>query len=158
MPRRKAILAAVAASLPTTGDDLVFASVHRGFARPLEDSELPAAVVMRGEETTPADMQFPRESVALRELEVEVEVVMKHTENLDDAMDDYLEAVEQSVVYDTELSALVRRVTLDGVSEIEYDDESEKPVATTAVRFVISYDHWPADPSTSPVADPYASP
>lgn len=152
MTQRRHILAAVAAALPTTGDGVKFASVHRGWARSLAASELPAAIVRRGEEIIGDGGQG--RGWATREMEVLVEVRMAAVGDLDDAMDDYLEAVEQAVLYSAGVAARCD-VLPDGVTEIEYDDESDKPTASTAVRLRALYTHYPSDPSTSPVGDPY---
>jgi hypothetical protein len=156
MPRRKAVLAAIAAALPTSGDGVVFKTATSDWEKRLAISELPAAIVRHGEEEVPLEHQSAREKKAFRELPIEVEIRMKAAADLAAAMDDYCEAVEQVVMYDAALDALLNNRALGGVSEIEYDDESEKPVASMKVRFTVIYSHWPADPATDPVPDPYA--
>ena len=156
MARRKTLLDAMALALPTSGLTAHFASVHRGYARVLSDAELPAAIVRHGDETVDRDHVFRRDEYSLREMEVEVEIVMKHSSGLADAMDDYAELVEQSILHSETATRYMEDIAPGGVTEIEFDDEAEKPTASMVVRFRVIYSHWPDDPSTDPVADPYS--
>ncbi len=158
MVRRKTMLNLVASAIPTSGDNVVFASVHRGTPGRLEAGDLPAAIVRRADEEVQEDQRgYDRASggFAIRKLRVEIDVVMKNVTGLDDAMDDYLEAIEAAVLYDSGVQSRAASVLPGGSSEIDYDDESEEDVAKATLFLDIDYNHWPADPSVTPVEDPY---
>lgn len=160
MANRSGILAAIAAALPTDAvAGINFATVHRGEVGPLSDAQIPAALVRLAGEDIDPDQRGGQGSDgwAFRAMAVEVDIIVKHTTNLDDAMSAYAEAVEAAVLYDSGVAALVKSVLPDGYEPVEYDDESEQPVAQATVKLTVTYSHWPKDPATSPVADPYSS-
>ena len=140
MAHRSTMLGYIAAAMPDT-----FGTVLRGTPGRLSDLELPAAIVMRGDEEVPEDM-IGRDW-SQRRLEVEVMVVAKAVSGLDAAMDDLVESVEAAVLYDADLAGATAAVIPAGSSAIEYDEESEQDVATCTVRFALFYPHWPADPA-----------
>lgn len=80
-----------------------------------------------------------------RELSVDIEIRVKATDDLDDALDALAVQVETALA---DGLAGTKDVTLAG-TEIEYDDESEQPVGLARLTYIITYNCDPGDPETT---------
>lgn len=133
---------ALLTGLATTGTNVYAARVY-----PIERSGLPGLAVRTGTETIkPLSLRAPR--TFERYLRVEVGIVVRSTDNLDDAIDAIVLEVETVLAMPNSITG-IKTITLLGISEPQFV-VADKPVAEAIMHFEVFY---MAAESTPDVAD-----
>ena len=117
----------------TIAGSSVFAS--RVYA--LNEPKLPAILVY----TTPENVveqsiSYPR--TQHRELVVTIEIYIKGSSSIDDAIDALALEIEQLIAADPTLGIGAKDTTLD-TTDIKHSDEGEKPIAIATLNYAVSY-------------------
>lgn len=130
---RKAIATAVT-GLTTTGADVFTSRLY-----PYEDDDLPnlSVYVARDPETV-EDEDDVMGSYQIRVLPVEIVARVKATTELDDQLDDICAEVETALVGSATVKALVKSLRLVS-TEIDMDNEGEKPVGAARMEWEVIY-------------------
>jgi hypothetical protein len=138
-------LATLLTNLTTTGT-----RVFQSRIRPLADNELPCLMISTNQEDI--EMVGSNTDPALeRSLTIRVTAVAKATATLDDTLDTIIKEVEvklnASIAANT-LNNLVKGISLNGI-EIEFSDETEKPVGQAVMSFTALYYTLASTPDAS---------
>lgn len=141
---RERILQAVEAALNATGKPVEL-TVFRHRTLPLEDEDLPAAVVLLGRETVTLSTSAP--VTVTRTLPIRVEVSALG-EPADAVLDPYLVWVVRALMREPTFGGLVQALTETGSAWRA--EASDDPMAEGAVAFEIAYETLETDPEAQP--------
>ena len=136
-----------AVTITLTGLTPTGANVFRGRVRDLQESELDALKIYRGE-NKPINIGDQNQAYLDMILEVWVEIIVK----ANDYLEENLALIENEVIVALKASttqglAYVSDTQEGGAEEPEIDVDSEKPTATMRLQFFIKYRRSRTDPS-----------
>lgn len=100
-------------------------------------SELPAINIRLGdEEATPRDI---RGLIFVRNVALLIEIKASDMTTLDDTLDNIAEEVETALNADKSLGGLVHGTIYRSTSEVEIDEDGNKPIGSITLTFNIQY-------------------
>jgi len=138
---RKAVASAVT-GLATTGT-----SVFTNRLYPYNDDDLPNLSVYAAQSPETVEDEGTMGSYQLRVLPVEIVARAKTTAELEDTLDDICAEVETALVGSAAVDALVKSLRLIS-TEIEMDNDGEKPVGAARMEWEVIYRVDGAAPTT----------
>ena len=128
---RQQIREALATQLSSAGISNVTQSRVRTF------QTLPSVNVLSTSESIAPEISTAG-MVQARELEISVEVRAKGTSNVDDSLDGIAVDIEVAIMADPTLGGLAHYAELLA-TEVEFDDEAEKPTGLLAMTWQVTY-------------------
>ena len=90
-----------------------------GRTHPLDESKLPAARIWFDEESRerqPVSGVVPADPISKRTAQFSMEVIVKTSGDVDDALDGYRKTIEPALLSDRELGGLTRDIRIAGIS------------------------------------------
>ena len=73
-----------------------------------------------------------------REMDVQIDIVVRATDTFDDDVDAIAVQVEESIGADIRLGGLVKDIVLTA-TQIEYDGDAERPIGVASLTFSTRY-------------------
>lgn len=137
---RDAIVTALT-DLPSTGNNITTSRII-----PHEGAKLPAiSVYTKNELSEPMTLSVSRRMK--RVVNVVVDVAIKASNSLDDAVDAIAVSIEQAMATDTSLQNLVKSVTLTE-TDVQFNFEGDQRMAFMVMNYAIEYQISETDPET----------
>jgi hypothetical protein len=136
-------VASALTGLATTGANVVRAPFYPQGAA----AKLPGLAIRSGEEAVDEDEGVIGQSA--RTYQVEVEVAIQATQDLDDQLDAILVEVEEALAADHTRGGLAEDTRYVGTGSPEYAPDQQNPVAFVVITFEIDYRVPVGDPDDS---------
>lgn len=132
---RKQIRDAIAARLATDAA-LVGGRVYASRVYPLSEANIPCLAIYTTSESS--GLRTMGSITMSREMDVQIDIVVRATDTFDDDVDAIAVQVEESIGADIRLGGLVKDIVLTA-TQIEYDGDAERPIGVASLTFSTRY-------------------